>query len=103
MKTKIVAPMLELNMGRLWFIFSFMNFFSDNTIIRIFILFVAQSAKFFQYLTLDYMTKTLNQIFFFPPPKSEYFFSNIGNQNIFLEKKHSPSFPLEVKWTVPYE
>jgi len=32
------------------------------------------------------MTKTLNQIFF-PPPKSEYFFSNIGNQNIFLEKK----------------
>ena len=28
--------------------------------------------------------------FFFPPPKSEYFFSNIGNQNIFLEKKHSP-------------
>jgi hypothetical protein len=36
------------------------------------------------------MTKTLNQIIFFiPPPKSEYFFSNIGNQNIFLEKKHS--------------
>ena len=31
------------------------------------------------------MTKTLNQIFF-PPPKSEYFFSNIGNQNMFLEK-----------------
>jgi hypothetical protein len=27
--------------------------------------------------------------FFFPPPKSEYFSSNIGNQNIFLEKKHS--------------
>ena len=24
--------------------------------------------------------------FFFPPPKSEYFFSNIGNQNICLEK-----------------
>ena len=33
------------------------------------------------------MTKTLNQIFFFPPSKSEYFFSDIGNQNIFLEKK----------------
>ena len=29
----------------------------------------------FQNITLDYMTKTLNQnIFFFPPPKSEYFF-----------------------------
>jgi hypothetical protein len=36
-------------------------------------------AKFFsQNLTLAYMTKTLNQIFF-SPPKSEYFFSNIGN------------------------
>ena len=35
------------------------------------------------------MTKTLNQIIFFPPPKSEYFFSNIGNQNIFLEKNHN--------------
>ena len=33
-------------------------------------------------ITLGYMTKTRNQIIFFPPPKSEYFFSNIGNQNI---------------------
>ena len=32
------------------------------------------------------MIKTLNQVFFFPPPKSEYFFSNIENQNMFLEK-----------------
>jgi hypothetical protein len=38
------------------------------------------------------MTKTLNQIFFFPPPKSEYFLR---------KKNHSP--PLEVKWSVPYE
>jgi hypothetical protein len=37
-----------------------------------------------QNLTLGYMTKTLTQIIFFPPPKSEYFFSNIGNQNIFF-------------------
>jgi hypothetical protein len=30
-----------------------------------------------------YMTKTLNQIwFFFPSPKSEYLFSNIGNQKL---------------------
>ena len=40
------------------------------------------------------MTKTLNQIIFFPPPKSEYFFSNIGNQNIFLEKNHNPPWKL---------
>ena len=30
--------------------------------------------KFFQNSTLGYMTKTLNEDFFFPPPKSEYFF-----------------------------
>jgi hypothetical protein len=30
---------------------------------------------FFQNLTLGYMSKSLNQIFFFPPPKSEYLFS----------------------------
>ena len=29
---------------------------------------------FFQNSTLGYMTKTLNQIIFFPPPISEYFF-----------------------------
>jgi hypothetical protein len=44
------------------------------------------------------MTKTLNQIFF-PPQNQNIFFSNIGNQNIFLEKNHNP---LEVKWSVPY-
>ena len=40
--------------------FSFRNFFSDNTRVRI----------LFQNLTLGYMTKTLNQIIFFiaPPP-----------------------------------
>jgi hypothetical protein len=29
---------------------------------------------FFQNLTLGHMTKTLNQIFFYPLPKSEYLF-----------------------------
>ena len=51
-----------------------------------------------QNLTLGYMTKTLNQIIFF--------FSNIGNQNIFLEKKHNPPPPpppLQVKWSFPKE
>ena len=54
------------------------------------------SREFFsRILALGYMTKTLNQIIFFPPPKSEYFFSNIENQNIFfLGKKHYPPFKL---------
>ena len=34
-----------------------------------------------------YMTKTLNQIILFSSTKINIFFSNIENQNIFLEKK----------------
>jgi hypothetical protein len=63
------------------------NFFSDNTRVRIFILFVAQSAKFFPELTLGYMTKTLNQLFFFPPPKSKYFFPQHWESEFFFRKK----------------
>jgi hypothetical protein len=37
------------------------------------------------------MTKTLNHIIlFFLHQNRNIFFSNIGNQNIFLEKKHTP-------------
>ena len=56
----------------------------------------------FQNLTLGYMTKTLNQIFFFFLHQNQnIFFSNTGNQNIFLEKDHNP--PPEIKWSVPKE
>ena len=40
-----------------------------------------------------YDEKTLNQIIFFFHQNQNIFFSNIGNQNIFLEKKHNPSPP----------
>ena len=51
-------------------------------------------------LTLGYMAKYLNQIiFFFLHQKLNIFFSNIGNQNIFLEKNHNPH--LKVKWSFP--
>ena len=87
--------------GGLWFFVSFRNLFSDNTSVRIFF-FVAQSANFFiQYSTLLYDKNSESDYFFFPPPKSEYFSSNIGNQNIFLEKKHNPPSPLQVKWAFP--
>ena len=78
--------------GRLWFFVSFRNFFSDNTRVRIFIFFVAQSAKFFsQNSTLDYMTKSLNQIIFFSSTKIRIFFSEtLGIRIFFLEKKHNP-------------
>jgi hypothetical protein len=63
------------------------NFFFGQHRVRILI--------FFQNLTLGYMTKTLNQIIiFFLHQNQNIFFSNIGNQNIFLEKKHNPPFKL---------
>ena len=54
-------------------------------------------------LTLGYMTKTLNQIiFFFLHQNQNIFFSNIGNKNIFLEKKTiPPPPPFQVKRSVP--
>jgi hypothetical protein len=66
--------------------------------------FLFRSEFFFritQELALGYMTKTLNQIFFFFLHQNQnIFFSNIGNQNIFLEKNHN--LPLQVKWSFPY-
>ena len=62
----------------------------------------AQREFFFQYLTLGNMTKTLNHfIFVFLHQNQNIFFSNIGNQNIFLEKNITPP-PLQVKWSFPY-
>ena len=57
---------------------------------------------FFQNSTLGCMTKTLNQIIiFFLHQNQNIFFSNIGNQNIFLEKNHNPPPTLQVKWSFP--
>jgi hypothetical protein len=65
--------------GGVWFFVSFRIFYSDNTRVRIF---------FYQNLTLGYVTKILNQIIFlFLHQNQNICFSNIGNQNIFLEKK----------------
>ena len=86
--------------GGLWFFVSFGNFFSDNTRVRILFFLSHEAQFFFQNLTLGYMTKTLNQIFFFILHRNQnIFFSYIGNQNILLEKNHNP--PLHVKWSFP--
>jgi hypothetical protein len=55
--------------------------------------FLSKREFFFQNLTLDYMTKTLNQIiFFFPPSKSEYFFrQHWESEYFFLEKPNLSS------------
>ena len=55
----------------------------------------AEREFFFQNVTLVYMTKTLNHIiYFFLHQNKNIFFSNIGNQNIFLEKNHNPPIKL---------
>ena len=41
------------------------------------------------------MTKTLNQLIFFPPPKSEYFFQQHWESEYFLGKNHTPPFKLK--------
>ena len=47
------------------------------------------------------MTKTLNHIiYFFLHQNQNIFFSNIGNQNICLEKTIPPP-PFQVKWSFP--
>ena len=48
------------------------------------------------------MTKTLNQIIFFPQPKSEYFFQqHWESEYFFRKKKHTPPPPFQVKWSFP--
>jgi hypothetical protein len=42
---------------------------------------------FFHNLTLGHMTKTLNQIFFSPPPKSEYLFQQHWESEHFFREK----------------
>jgi hypothetical protein len=87
--------------GGLWFFVSFKIFFSDITRVRIFFFCRAKHEFFSQKITLDYMTKTLNQIIlFFLHQNQNIFFSNIGNQNIFFRKNHNPP-PLQVKWSFP--
>jgi hypothetical protein len=62
-------------------VFSFRKNFSDNTRDRIFV---------FLNLTLGYMTKSLNQIIFFSPPKSEYFFQQHWQSEYLFRKKNTP-------------
>ena len=57
---------------------------------------------FFPEFNIRLYDKNSESIFFFPLSQNQnIFFSNIGNQNIFLEKNHNP--PLQVKWSFPKE
>ena len=71
------------------------EFFFRTTRVRIFFFFFVQSANFcFQKLTLGYISKTLNHIFFSLHQNQNIFSATLGIRIFFLEKKHSPpSFP----------
>ena len=64
------------------------EFFFRTTRELEYLFFLSRKAWFFfQNLTLGYMTKTLNQIIFFPPPISEYFFQQHWESEYFFRKK----------------
>ena len=56
---------------------------------------------FFQNLTLGCMIKTLNHIFFFPPPKSEYFFQQHWESEYFFRKKNITPSPWKLNGPSP--
>ena len=59
-----------------------------------YLFFLSPKARiFFPEFNIRLYVKTLNQIFFFLHQNQNNFFSNIGNQNIFLEKNHNPPPP----------
>ena len=77
--------------GGLWFFVSFRIFFSDNTRVRIFIFLSHKARIFFPEFNIRlYDKNSESDYFFFLHQNQNIFFSNIGNQNIFLEKNHNP-------------
>ena len=81
--------------GGLWFFVSFRIFFPDNASQNNYFFCRAKSTFFFQNLTLGYLTKTLNQIFFFSSTKIRIFFSATLGIRIFFQKKTiNPPFKL---------
>ena len=91
----------------LWFFASFRKFSSENTRGRIFSSFVARSANFFPEFNNRLYDKNSESDYFFSSTKIRiFFFSNIGNQNMFFRKKNHnpppPPPPLQVKWSFPY-
>ena len=65
----------KIELGGYGFLFRSEIFFRTTQELEYLFFLSRKSVKFFfQNLTLGYMIKTLNQIIFYSPPKSEYFF-----------------------------
>ena len=79
---------------RIWFLVGGVYGFLFRSELDLFIFCHAKREFFFQNLTLGCMTETLNQIIFFSPPKSEYFFQQHWESEYFFRKNHNPPFKL---------
>jgi hypothetical protein len=81
----------NLKGGGVWFFVSFRIFFSDNTRVRMFIFLSRKARIFFPEFNIRLYDKNSDSdYFFFLHQNQNIFFSNFGNQNIFLEKKPQP-------------
>jgi hypothetical protein len=87
--------------GGLWFFVSFRIFFVRTTQELEYVFFLSRKAwkNFPEFNIRLYDKYSESDYFFFLHQNQNIFFSNIGNQNIFLEKNHNP--PLQVKWSFP--
>ena len=82
--------------------FSFRIFFRTTGELEYLLILSRKARNCFQGLALAYMTKTLNQIFFFLHQNHKIFSATLGIRIFFLEKKHNRPPPnLVVKWSVP--
>ena len=75
-------------------------FFGQHKSQNIYFFCRAKHEIFFQNVTLDFMSKTLNQIIFFSSTKIRIFFSATLRIRIFFQKK-TITPPLQVKWSFP--
>ena len=71
----------------LWFFVSFRIFFSDNTRVRIYFFWSRKAQFFFSKIKHSVIWQKLWIRFFFPPPKSEYFFQQHWESEYFFRKK----------------
>ena len=65
--------------------------------------FLSRKARIFfpEFFIRLYDKNSESDYFFFLQQNQNIFFSNIGNQNIFLEKNHTRP-PFQAKWSFPY-
>jgi hypothetical protein len=88
----IYWALFNLKGGGYGFLFHSKKFFRTTQELE-YLFFLSREAQIFfpEFNIRLYKTKTLNQIiFFFLHQNQNILFSNIGNQNIFLEKNHNP-------------